>query len=106
MRTTRESVTFDQPFSLATVDEVQPAGTYIVEIDEELIDGLSFLAYRRVATTIYLPLHHRGPGSIQAVRVEPRELAAAHHQIQPPRERAPPGAERSATDMLPRKGRL
>ena len=81
--------------------EVQPAGTYIVEIDEELIDGLSFLA-----TTIYLPLHHRGPGSIQAVRVEPRELAAAHHQIQPPRERAPPGAERSATDMLPRKGRL
>ena len=106
MRTTRESVTFDHPFSLAAVGEVQPAGTYIVEIDEELIDGLSFLAYRRVATTIYLPLHHRGPGSIQAVRVEPRELAAAHHQIQPPRERAPPGAERSAPDMLPRKGRL
>jgi hypothetical protein len=55
-----------------------------VEIDEELIDGLSFLAYRRVATTIYLPLHHRGPGSIQAVRVEPRELAAAHDQRRPP----------------------
>ena len=106
MRTTRESVTFDHPFSLAAVGEVQPACTYIVEIDEELIDGLSFLAYRRVATTIYLPLHPRGPGSVQAVRVEPRELTAAHHGIQPRRERAPPGGERSATDILPRRRKL
>ncbi len=51
MRTTRESITFDRPFSLSAVDEVQPAGTYTVQIDEELVEGLSFLAYRRVATT-------------------------------------------------------
>jgi hypothetical protein len=78
MRTTRESVIFDRPFSLAAVDEVQPAGTYTVEIDEELIEGLSFLAYRRVATTIYLPLRPGGHGSVQAVKVDPRELTAAH----------------------------
>jgi hypothetical protein len=56
MRTTRENVTFDHPFSLGAVDGTQPAGTYTVENDEDLIEGLSFLAYRRVATTIYLPV--------------------------------------------------
>jgi hypothetical protein len=78
MRTIRESVIFDRPFSLSAVDEMQPAGTYTVEIDEELIEGLSFLAYRRVATTIYLPLRPGGAGSVQAVKVDPRELTAAH----------------------------
>jgi hypothetical protein len=76
MRTTRKTGTFDRPFSLAAVDEVQPAGTYTVEVDEELIEGLSFLAYRRVATTIYLPLGPGGAGSVQAVRVDPSELTA------------------------------
>jgi hypothetical protein len=80
MRTTRETVTFEHPFSLYTVDGVQPAGTYTVEIDEELIEGVSFLAYRRVATTIYLPPPHGGAGSIQAVRVDPRDLDAARRK--------------------------
>ena len=62
MRTTRETVTFDHPFSLMAVDDLQPAGTYTIDIDEELIEGLSFLAYRRVATTIYLPLIQGNPG--------------------------------------------
>jgi hypothetical protein len=45
---------------------------------------LSFLAYRRVATTIYLPLHPGGgAGSVQAVTVDPRELAAAHAPAPP-----------------------
>jgi len=78
MRTTRESITFDHPFLLAAVDKLQPAGTYVVDIDEELIEGLSFLAYRRVATTIYLPLVQGNNGSVQAIRVDPQELAAAH----------------------------
>ena len=84
MRTTRESVTFDHPFSLYTLDGMQPAGTYTVEIDEELIEGLSFLAYRRVATTIYLPLRYGGPGSVQAIRVDPRELDEARFKPEPP----------------------
>ena len=78
MRTTRESVTFDRPFSLEAIDGMQPAGTYAVDIDEELIEGLSFLAYRRVATTIYLPLRSGMAASVQAMRVDPRDLEAAH----------------------------
>ena len=77
MRTTREILTFNQPFSLSAVDEVQPAGTYAVDVDEELIEGLSFLAYQRVATTIYLPLRQGGAGSVQAIRVDPGELAGS-----------------------------
>jgi len=83
MRTTRESITFDHPFLLAAVDKLQPAGTYAVDIDEELIEGLSFLAYRRVATTIYLPLHQGSRGSVQAIRVDPQELTAAHQKTPP-----------------------
>jgi hypothetical protein len=49
VRTSRQSVTFTEPFSLSGIDEVQPAGTYTVETDEELLPGLSFPAYRRVA---------------------------------------------------------
>lgn len=77
MRTTRQSVTFDERFSLTGLDEAQSPGTYAVDVDEELIEGLSFLAYRRIATTIYLPLPTGGAGSVQAVRVDPGELAAA-----------------------------
>ena len=83
MRTTRQIVAFDQPFSLSGVDEVQPAGAYAVDVDEELIEGLSFLAYQRVATTIYLPLGHGVAGSVQAIRVDPGELVGSRPEYQP-----------------------
>ena len=53
IRTTRTTVTFKHPFALRGYDGVLPAGDYRVLTDEELIDGLSFLAYRRVATLIF-----------------------------------------------------
>ena len=61
---TRKSVTFLHPFSLAGIEEILEAGTYIVETLEELIEGLSFVAYRRVSTTIVTA----GKGYGQAVR--------------------------------------
>ena len=39
----------------AAIDGVQPPGTYTVETEEELIEGLSFPAYRRKATVMLLP---------------------------------------------------
>jgi hypothetical protein len=53
-RTSRKTVTFTRPFFLSGIDEVRPAGTYAVETDEELLQALSFPAYRRVATWIRL----------------------------------------------------
>ena len=76
-RTTTTTVTFAHPFSLSGLDEPHPAGTYTVQTDEEPIEGLSFLAYRRIATVILLPLRHGGTGSFQAVSVTPESLGAA-----------------------------
>jgi len=49
-RTTKSTVTFTRPFSLSGFDGEQPAGSYSVETDEEMLDGVSFPAYRRLAT--------------------------------------------------------
>ena len=54
MRTTTRTVTFIHPFNLSGTDEAQPAGTYMVETDEELLQASSIPAYRRIATWIRL----------------------------------------------------
>ena len=48
-RTSREAVTFARPFTLRGIDGEQPAGTYLVETDAELIPGLSFIAWPEFA---------------------------------------------------------
>lgn len=76
-RTKRELVTFLHPFSLDGVDGPQPPGAYAVETTEELIDGLSFVAYRRVSTTIVLASHRFGHAERSAVTIDPLDLDAA-----------------------------
>ena len=80
VRTSRKSVTFTQPFSLSGIDEVQPAGTYTVETDEELLPGLSFPAYRRVATLIFLRSCGGGPIVEEVANIDPLELQAAQER--------------------------
>jgi hypothetical protein len=77
VRTSRKSVTVTQPFSLSGIDEVQPGATYTVESDEELLPGLSFPAYRRVATLIFLRSRGGGPIVEEVVDIDPLELQAA-----------------------------
>jgi hypothetical protein len=55
IRSRRETVTFRHPFRIRGVDRVLPAGPYEVITDEEMIEGLSFAAFRRVATMIEVP---------------------------------------------------
>jgi len=71
-RTRTTTVTFARPFALAGADHRYPAGAYEVQTDEETIDTLSFVAWRRVATTILV----HADGATQAVRVEPADLDA------------------------------
>ncbi len=80
MRTTRQSVTFRRPFSISGIDGVQPAGTYVVETDEELLEELSFPAYHRVSTSIILPVQGGGSGSYQVVRIDPADLEEAQRR--------------------------
>lgn len=75
-RFARETVTFAKPFFVEGLGSMQPAGTYKVEIVEELIEGLSFLAYRVVSTSIVLPLPG-GANSYQHVRINSALVRAA-----------------------------
>ncbi|HET6158605.1 MAG TPA: hypothetical protein VFE34_09695 [Dongiaceae bacterium] len=77
-RTTTATVIFTRPFVLNGFDGEQRAGSYLVEIDEELLDGVSFPAYRRTETRMSLDRgSNSGHGAIQIAVVDPKELEAA-----------------------------
>jgi hypothetical protein len=77
-RTTKKTVTFARPFSLSGFDGEQPAGSYSVETDEELLDGVSFPAYRRMATMMQLNAKSIGSnGILQVAVIDPLQLDAA-----------------------------
>jgi hypothetical protein len=75
MRSTSKTVTFLHPFCLKGVDRGLPAGDYLVVTEEELIEGLSFPAYRRVSTVIFVPAP--SGSAVEMVTIEPADLAAA-----------------------------
>jgi hypothetical protein len=75
MRTTSKIVTFNRPFHLKGIDRLLPGADYRVVTDEELIEELSFTAYRRVATSIFVPAP--SGSAIEMVVIDPLELEAA-----------------------------
>ncbi|MBR0826654.1 hypothetical protein JQ596_13985 [Bradyrhizobium manausense] len=76
IRSRRESVTFRHPFHIRGIARELPAGAYEVVTDEEMIDGLSFAAWRRVATMIMVP--SEGPrGTMEMVSIGSVDLADA-----------------------------
>ena len=73
---TRDKIwTFGKPFSLKGADRLIPAGSYRVATDEELIEGLSFPVYRRVATMIFVP--GRNSAALEMLSIDPADLQAA-----------------------------
>ncbi len=77
MRTSEKIVTFKRSFVLVGLDQAQPAGSYSVETDEELLEGISFPAYKRTATRIRLRKNPGRPGVVETVKIDPEELNAA-----------------------------
>ena len=55
IRTTRAVASFKDPFSLRAIEGIQPSGDYNVYFEDELIQGLSRVAYRRVSTILQMP---------------------------------------------------
>jgi hypothetical protein len=86
MRTTTKTVTFHRPFCLKGVDRLLPPADYQVITDEELIEGLSFPAYRRVSTVIFVPAS--SGSAIERVTIDPLDLQAAQDQDAMPNEPA------------------
>jgi hypothetical protein len=104
VRTTSKTVTFMHPFSLSGTGEVQPAGTYTVETDEELLQASSVPAYRRIATLLRL---ERNTGTVltQIVETNPGELAEAlARDAQPDETLLPQRAHNAAVASRKRAG--
>ncbi len=79
-RSRRETVTFLHPAQIKGVDRALAAGSYEVVTDEEMIEGLSFPCFRRIATMIMVPgagPHHH---SIEMIAIGSVDLADAQHR--------------------------
>jgi len=77
IRTTRSTVSFSSPFTLRNLEGVQPAGDYVVLADDELIEGLSRVAYRRLVTLFQTPAISASRPQTQSFSISQTELDAA-----------------------------
>lgn len=73
IRMTSTEVTFGHPFVLHGFDKIEPAGTYLVETEEESIDDVSFPVWKRVATI----MHITHGAATEYVRIDPEDLRKA-----------------------------
>ena len=79
MLTTTKTVTFHRPFCLKGADRLLPPADYRVVTDEELIEeSLSFSAYRRISTAMFVPAE--AGSAVEMVAIDPLNLEAALEQ--------------------------
>jgi hypothetical protein len=77
MRSRRETIHFKHPFRLKGIDRLLSAGAYEVVTDEEMIDGLSFPCFRRIATLIVVPGAAPHRSSMEMISISPIDLSDA-----------------------------
>jgi hypothetical protein len=77
IRSRRETVTFKHAFQIRGIDRLLPAGAYEVVTDEEMIEGLSFPSFRRVATMIMVPAAQSHGSTMEMVSIGSVDLADA-----------------------------
>lgn len=75
-RTITTSVTFHRPFYLKGVDRLLPPADYRVVTDEEVIEGLSFTAYHRISTVIFVPTEVGC--AVEMMTIDPMDLQAVY----------------------------
>lgn len=98
-RTTSRRVTFQHPFVLEGFARDVPAGTYLVETEDQLMDTLLSQAWKRASTVIRLPT----ATGTQDIFIDPEQLNAAllrdraHHDAESSEAAAPPGAPAGRT---------
>lgn len=77
MRSRRETITFRHPFRIKGIDRQLSAGAYEVITDEEMIEGLSFASFRRVATMIMVPGAAPRSSSMEMISISAIDLTDA-----------------------------
>jgi hypothetical protein len=76
-RSRRETITFKHPVRIKGIDRLLPAGGYEVITDEEMIEGLSFASFRRVATMIMVPAAAPHSSTMEMVSIGSVDLSDA-----------------------------
>ena len=76
LRSNIERVTFRHGFMLKGMDAAPPPGTYDIEIDEELLEGLSFMVRRRMSTAVRIPSGIHGSTPSQIIPMSDLDLEA------------------------------
>lgn len=74
IRTTTKLVTFAKPFVIN--DQTFPGGSYVIDMDDQILDGVSFQAYRRVLTLLHIKATPAHPGEQRTLVINPKELEA------------------------------
>ena len=76
-RITKKLVTFRNPFTLGRDEEEWPAGNYTIETEEEPLDSVSLLGFRRIRTTMIVRSFTGRSGVTRFVEIDPSDLDAA-----------------------------
>jgi hypothetical protein len=76
VQTTSTIVSFSSSFLLPGFDQPQPPGRYRIDHDEESVDGMSWLVWRRVGSFIHLPGIGLKGATHQMVALGPKDLEA------------------------------
>jgi hypothetical protein len=76
-RSRRETITFKHPFRIKGIDRLLPPGAYEIITDEEMIEGLSFASFRRVATMIMVPAAAPRGSALEMVSIGSVDLSDA-----------------------------
>jgi hypothetical protein len=79
-RSRRETVQFKHPFRIKGIDRLLAPGAYEIITDEEMIEGLSFASFRRVATMIMVPGAAPRNSSMEMISISPADLSDAQRQ--------------------------
>ena len=76
-RSRGETITFKHPFRIKGVDRLLSSGAYEIITDEEMIEGLSFAAFRRVATMIMVPAAAPRSSTMEMISIGSVDLSDA-----------------------------
>jgi hypothetical protein len=76
-RSRRETIHFKHPFRIKGIDRLLAPGAYEVITDEEMIEGLSFASFRRVATMIMIPGEAPRISSMEMISIGSVDLSNA-----------------------------
>jgi hypothetical protein len=100
-RSRRETVVFNHPFRIASIERLLPAGSYEVITDEESMEGLSFPSFRPVATMMMVPAP-APHSSVEMVTISSIDLADSREPMRwRPDSDAPVGLDKDRGRAAP-----